>query len=188
MKNDATHQDLLAQLERTLDAYGADSARWPEGRKTGLAPLIAASPDAQAMVREAAALDRLLMRDRAEAENVPSVALMSRILAAARTDDMSQEPRSPAGEVIALPHRAAPAARRAAEKGGFGVADGWKAWPAVGMLAASLLLGVYIGSSGSLNAAVASFTDVASYSVARESTTLRLPGVDTEDSAGDELL
>ena len=55
-----TETDLLGKLERTLDAYGSDQARWPASRRRELAPLVASSPRARELMREAAAFDRLV--------------------------------------------------------------------------------------------------------------------------------
>ncbi len=51
------------KLERFADivgAYGADAARWPEGERLAALALLAHSPQAQAIAREAQSLDGLL--------------------------------------------------------------------------------------------------------------------------------
>ncbi len=50
----------LELLERTLEVFGSDSARWPAGVKTKLTPLLSANADARRKVVEAAALDKVL--------------------------------------------------------------------------------------------------------------------------------
>ncbi|MCB1509474.1 MAG: hypothetical protein KDJ36_01115 [Hyphomicrobiaceae bacterium] len=188
MNNDATHE-LLATLERTLDAYGAEHARWPAERRAALERLLATNADAQAMLREAAALDRVMLRGRDDLASPPSVALMSRILAAAQNEKPSRDTGKKAADVVAMPARPVEAASRPPnQRAGFGRGEGWRAWPAVGMLAASLLLGVYIGGTGGLNSALASFTEVAAQSQPLERSNLRLPGFDSEETTGDELL
>jgi len=67
--------DRLAQL---LDAYGAESARWPEHERAAALQLIAASPEAQAMQRTALELDAALDLD--VLPDVQSSALRARVL------------------------------------------------------------------------------------------------------------
>lgn len=50
----------LELLDRTLDVFGADTARWPVGVKAKLTPLINSSADARSRIAEAAALDSVL--------------------------------------------------------------------------------------------------------------------------------
>lgn len=50
----------LELLDRTLEVFGADSARWPVGVKTKLTPLINGNADARRKIAEAAALDKVL--------------------------------------------------------------------------------------------------------------------------------
>lgn len=70
----------LARLRQILDAYGADSRRWPESERAAALTLIADSPEAGASRAQAAALDALLDGSAAPA---PSPELMAEILAAA---------------------------------------------------------------------------------------------------------
>ncbi|MBR2536209.1 MAG: hypothetical protein IKE66_09085 [Hyphomicrobium sp.] len=50
----------LDLLDRTLEAFGADTARWPAGVKAKLMGLIASNADARSKIAEAAALDKVL--------------------------------------------------------------------------------------------------------------------------------
>lgn len=50
----------LDKLEAALDAYGADRTRWPAPLRLALSGLIAGSSEAQRMLRDAEAFDRLL--------------------------------------------------------------------------------------------------------------------------------
>jgi hypothetical protein len=52
----------LEQFEIELGRHGGDLAHWPGERRVAAAALIAASPQAAALQREALALDRLLLR------------------------------------------------------------------------------------------------------------------------------
>jgi hypothetical protein len=50
----------LDKLEATLDTYGADRTRWPAPLRLALSSLVAGNVDAQKMLRDAEAFDRLL--------------------------------------------------------------------------------------------------------------------------------
>ncbi len=50
----------LDKLEAILDTYGADRTRWPAPMRLALSSLIAGNPDAQKMLKDAEAFDRLL--------------------------------------------------------------------------------------------------------------------------------
>lgn len=70
----------LDKLEAALDAYGADRTRWPAPLRLALSSLIASNPDAQKMLKDAEAFDRLLdMAPRYDASRL--VALSDRIAA-----------------------------------------------------------------------------------------------------------
>lgn len=191
MNSDARNR-LLQTLEVTLDAYGADRARWPEDRQRELAGLIVADPRAREMLRETVAFDRLLDQTSDAARDEVPLALMSRIMSAAQAEGGAAPDAggTEAGSnVIPLPTRGA--------KDAFGgpvtveAARGllaWREWSAAGMLAASLLLGVYIGGSGLLNTAVDGLTNVAGMSSSYEATSALLPGLDTDDATTEDLL
>ena len=50
----------LDRLERLLEAYGANPARWPPAERTPALELLEATPELQGLRRQAAALDALL--------------------------------------------------------------------------------------------------------------------------------
>ncbi|WP_045836063.1 hypothetical protein [Hyphomicrobium sp. 99] len=50
----------LDKLEAALDAYGADRTRWPAPLRLALSGLLATSSEAQSMLKDAEAFDRLL--------------------------------------------------------------------------------------------------------------------------------
>lgn len=56
--NELTEQ----RVQELIDAWGADSARWPEQEREAALCLVASSPHLQARLDEAAALDRMLGR------------------------------------------------------------------------------------------------------------------------------
>ncbi len=72
--------DDLGRFRELLDAYGADSARWPEHARTWAEPLAASDGAARDLQHQAAKLDALL--DELPAPN-PAPELMADILAAA---------------------------------------------------------------------------------------------------------
>lgn len=144
--NDTTKKGVML-LEDVLDTYGSDRTRWPAQVRLELSQLLSGSPEARACLREAETFDRLLDL----APVVPAAkldALSERILAqAARTPRMAASRNSPAQ----------PRAPR------------WR-YHAGGMaaLAASLMIGVFVGQSQTMApaldqlAAVAGFEDVTS--------------------------
>jgi hypothetical protein len=126
----------LDALEQVRDRYGADRTRWPAPVRRDFASLLATSPEAQARLSEAAALDRLL--DLAPQPTFDARPLADRIMAA-----VEQE----------RPAVAPPRARVAWASGAGRAASG--SWPAAALLAASLVLGTVFGVSGRLDQAVA---------------------------------
>jgi hypothetical protein len=139
----------LAEFERLLDIYGAYRSRWPADARAAAAHLAARDAEACRLLAEAEALDRVL-----QSAPVPTLAveaaLAERIVAAAQ--------RSP--RIVKLP-AAAPAAdapvQTAARPGDAAGRDRRfrggrvRLWSrqagAVGLLAASLAIGVVIGHS-----------------------------------------
>ena len=72
----------LDRLEAALDTYGADRSRWPAPLRLALSGLIASNSEAQKLLKDAEALDRLL--DRAPRYEMARLdKLRDRILAAA---------------------------------------------------------------------------------------------------------
>lgn len=128
----------LADFERLLDIYGGDRTRWPADGRAAAAQLVSRDAKARRILAEAEALDRVLER-----APLPSLAveagLAERIVAAAQ--------RSPrivrsAGEMAAAPSTTG-AATRAQEPARRGRRD----LRAAALLAASLLVGIFIGAS-----------------------------------------
>ena len=129
----------LDRLDDLLSAYGADETRWPAEKRQAARELIASSADARRLLDETRALDMLL--NQAPVEE-PSAELMERLMAA--------RPR----ELVEVPPRRASGG---AGKGGWirGVAAalwpyGSSAFPA-GALAASLVLGIALGTTTSIS-------------------------------------
>jgi hypothetical protein len=139
----------LAEFARLLDVYGADRTRWPAETRASAAHLAARDVEACTLLAEAEALDRVL-----QSAPVPALALEAalaeRIVAAAQ--------RSP--RMVKLPDSAPAAAGAPGRSAAMvpAVAVGKRrpaAWPrllsrqagAVGLLVASLVVGVLIGHS-----------------------------------------
>jgi hypothetical protein len=158
MTNDnKTESSELEALERLLASHGADRTRWPAPARLRFAPLLAARGDARRLVAEAAALDRLL--DLAPAPATNRGALADRIVAAASADAGQRQ-------VIRLPERGrlgslfGSAAARAGAFGGASLRSGLRSGPWAGgaLLAASLVLGAFMGTSGAIDSAIRPLT------------------------------
>jgi hypothetical protein len=129
----------LDALEQVLERFGSDRTRWPAPVRRNFAGLLATSAEAKARLREAEALDRLL--DLAPEPGIDTRALADRIMAAAAAE---------------TPAAAPPRARVAWAVFGGGAARTARAeWPAAAMLAASLVLGMFVGLNGTFDTAVA---------------------------------
>lgn len=151
----------LEHLEWTLARFGADLERWPDEDRRALEPLIRSSSDASRMVEEARALDRLV--DMAPS-GVEGRDLVGRIVETARTDRDHLD-----AQVIHLPPRR--------NSGRPQWQKDWT-WPSAALLAASLLLGLYIGATGLVDPAHTNGFDVAS---AEDSIASALPGFSFEE-------
>lgn len=127
----------LDKLEAALDAYGADRTRWPAPLRLALSGLLAGNSEAQRMLRDAEAFDRLL--DQAPQYDQSRLdGLSQRIMATAE-----RQPRVAAsGPGIAAP-AAGPATAPVWQRRHHGFA--------ATALAASLVLGVFAGQFNILN-------------------------------------
>jgi hypothetical protein len=140
----------LPEFERLLEIYGSDRTRWPVEARASAGQLTARDPAACRLLLEAEALDRML--ERAPLPSLASeAALAERIVAAAQ-----RSPRMvPTGETAASPQgegmRAA--SQRAGTSSVVRLADRRPrlsrspAGRAAGLLAACLMLGVFLGAS-----------------------------------------
>ena len=152
-KMDKRAEDREA-LERLLDIYGADRTRWPARERLRFAGVVSEDKLAARMLAEADALDQLLEQaPRASSADVD--ALKERIMAAA------------------LRAQRAAACRRCFGQAGFGQGRPPRRptgpfnprftrsqWPAAGMLAASLVLGVMLGWTGTLDTTMQEMAEV----------------------------
>jgi hypothetical protein len=134
-------------LVRRLEISGADRTRWPAQERLRFAPLIAHDEVARQLVAEAAALDLVL--DQAPVlERARHAPLIDRIVAAAEAEGMKVAsnvvPFGGAGRKSQPGADKAPLVRRGT-------------WQAAALLAASLVVGVFAGSSGMIGSAVSPF-------------------------------
>ena len=128
------HPATTADLQATLEAYGADRARWPTADADRFALLISEDKGAQSMLAEAQALDRLL--DAAPTVSIARErALAARIVATVRAGEATSRAKE---NVVAF----VPAKQRSVS------ATAVLLRPAAALLAASLVLGIVVGSSG----------------------------------------
>lgn len=135
------------RLQQTVDAYGGDPARWPRAARDAAPALLDRGPEARRVLAEARALDRLLDLAPAGApeDSIAHRLLIDRIVATSATDQPDKPVSSP------VVGRVAPA-RLAARAGMPGFAGRYaasgRAWQAAALLAASLLIGIYLGQAG----------------------------------------
>lgn len=174
---DRRAEDRVA-LARLLEIHGADRTRWPARERLRFAGIISDDKGAARLVAEAEALDLLLDR-------VPRVseakidALKERIVAAALRSER--------------PKLAAVAGGRAApSKAWLGQLrrPSWKSrseWPAAAVLAASLVVGVALGSAGTFDTTMQRMASVAGLSTAGDGTNLAL-GEELLGSSDEDML
>ena len=139
-----------------LEIHGGDLERWPGELQPAARALVAREPTSALHLAQAQAFDRVL--DLAPRALPPSPALLERIAAAARQDGarrrLTDRPAVVisigAGEVVTLPRR--PGSRSPGLAPGSR-AGGWnpqlrQVAGAGGLMAASLLVGLWLGASG----------------------------------------
>lgn len=130
----------LAAFEALLEIHGARAERWPDSARERFEPLIARNARARELLAEARALERLL--DRASLPDAQRTQdLADRIIAAAAAEGAAQRP---AANVVDFPaHRRTRAAPAQTVR-----------WKVASALAASLLVGIYLGASPPVTSAV----------------------------------
>ena len=175
-------------LVRLLEIYGADRTRWPARERLRFAGFISEDDDARRAMVEAAALERLL--DLApKASSTREQALKERIVAAALR---SAEPRlavvTRGSDGAAWRPRAASAARAAwARLPSLAGAPASSGWAAAELLAASLFVGVLLGSAGTFDTTVQQVAEATGYAVSADSSQLAL-GEEMVAAADEDLL
>jgi hypothetical protein len=147
----------LADFERLLEVYGGDRTRWPAEERAAAAQLAARDEKARRVLAEAEALDRVLER-----APLPSLAveaaLAERIVAAAQRSPRIVKAATRQPSVVSLPEsREVPVPR----------AESWKLRLLRGdvraayALAASLVVGIFIGVSNLPQNVVPALADLA---------------------------
>lgn len=163
-----TSEKRLAELtafENVLDTFGGNPARWPAERRERLMSLAAADADAARLLREAKALDAVLTKaagppvgdTRALADRIAAAVANTAPGQATRTERGTDQspgqnhgsPENPSGVVIAWPRtgESSRAAEQAAVLTGSmprreRVSGGWRT---AALLAASLVVGLFVG-------------------------------------------
>lgn len=145
MTNANSNTMTIAEFERFLEVYGGDRTRWPAEHRAGAGQLVVRDATARRLLNEAVALDRLLERaplptldaEAALADRIVAAAQRSPRMVARTAGDSSRRAAAETGNVVRLPSRR-PQRR-------------WQVGPgiggAAGVLAASLVLGIFIGLS-----------------------------------------
>jgi len=183
MRTHDRRSEEIGALERLLEVYGADRTRWPPRERLRFASLLANEPEAQRHVAEAAALDRLL--DLAPtASTARERAVSERIMGAAQTQQHAPHRGSEAAPAISNIVKLPAWARRWQIAGAFSLDE----LPAVGLLAASLVLGVMLGSAGTLDTTMQDVAEVAGLSSNVTGDSQFTLGEDTVAWVGEELL
>ena len=184
-KMDKRAEDREA-LERLLDIYGADRTRWPARERLRFAGVVSEDKLAARMLAEADALDQLLEQaPRASSADVD--ALKERIMAAALRAQAPQLAVVASGKPGSA--KAVPLAGRRAP---FNPRFTRSQWPAAGMLAASLVLGVMLGWTGTLDTTMQEMAEAAGLNattsnVNTDSSQLAL-GEDVDGQSDEDLL
>jgi hypothetical protein len=147
----------LADFERLLDVYGGDRTRWPAEARAAAAQLVARDAKARRTLAEAESLDRILERAPLPSRAVEA-ALAERIVAAAQRSPRIVKIASGKSPVVSRPEgRALPPQRSASWK--FGLLRGEVR--AATLLAASLMVGIFIGISNVPQSVVPALADLA---------------------------
>lgn len=168
----------LEAFARHLEGYGGREERWPEAARRRFGPLLGADEEARRLLAEARALDRLL--DQASVP-VPErvIALVDRIAAAAAALPRDEMRPSVACIVDLAEVRAARGPGRPLLR-----APGVRVAAA---LAASLLIGLYLGTSPTVISAVDAAAGVVGLAEQGDSADLAMFD-DGADSGGEDLL
>ena len=147
----ATDREALARL---LEIHGADRTRWPARARLRFAGVISEDKTAATLLAEAEALDRLLdQAPRASAAGIEP--LKERIVAAAlRAHEPHLAVIAGGKKVAVLPQ---------ARLGRRSLAARFVEWPAAAVLAASLVLGVMLGTTGTFETTMQEVAQVAGF-------------------------
>lgn len=167
MTDKTNRDDLMQRLTDVIDAYGGDRNRWPEADQRRLEVLLSGDDQARKIIEDGAALDRLLTS--AEAVETQrsdrSAALADRIMA--NIEDAAgagqESAARPSATIISLPNRRA-SEPVTVERPVLTPS----AWLPVAALAASLMVGIFVGAGGYLESTASSLTELAGLSTSSE--------------------
>ena len=178
-KMDRQAEDREA-LERLLDIYGADRTRWPARERLRFASVISEDEAAARLLTQADALDRLL--DQAPRTSEADIdALKERIMAAAlRAGPVKL---AVVGAEKPLSGRSWPAHLRRPAFAAKAVE-----WSATAVLAASLVLGVALGSAGTFDSTMQKVAEVTGFSNAAPDTSQLALGEEIDGQSDEDLL
>jgi hypothetical protein len=156
----AKDRHALASL---LEVYGADRTRWPARERLRFASFICEDEAARRLVAEAGALDSLLDRaSRASEER--EHALKERIVAAALRSGERQLAVVGRGSVA----RVAAGIPNWVRHPSFTKVTSRSEWPAAAVLAASLVVGVLLGSAGTFDTTVQEMAEATGFATTSE--------------------
>lgn len=176
-------RDDMDALDELLAAYGADRTRWPAPERLRFAPLLSSSAEARRRLSEAEALDRLL--DMAPEPRTDRSALADRIVLAAVGEAKGRQ-------VIQLPSRRGagsvfgPAVARAKAFGASAVRSGQ--WAGGALLAASLVLGAFMGTTGAVDSALRPLTVASADETEADTDSNQIAGLETGSLFEEDLL
>jgi len=136
---DMADKTMLERLGTVVDAYGADQSRWPAAERVVLEPFIKATPEARRMLAEAGALDRVLAEGCGTAPTEQVDRVRARLLAQIDAEGATMAPGEAAVASTVVPFQR-PAASRSPQPARS------RHWREVALLAAALLLGVFVGT------------------------------------------
>lgn len=173
----------LPEFERLLEIYGSDRTRWPLEARTSAGQLTARDPAACRLLLEAEALDRILER-----APLPSLAneaaLAERIIAAAqrsprmvRTEGVASAARDGALTATTVGATVRSVVRLADRRRWL---NGSPAGRAAGLLAACLMLGIFLGASAVPQPVIPALEEFTGISIGNSNSTQALDPFDED--------
>lgn len=181
------NREELAELGRLVEAWGGDEARWPSKARDRMHAIVAGWPDNRVIVTgilaEAVALDKVLDRAPVPAQSTLP-ALADRVFAAAMAGAAAAARDAPpvgqtGSNVYALKMAVSPG--RPLQRNSLTRQSGWQA---AGLMAASLLAGVYLGGSVNINPMLQELSEVLGLAIDLETASA---GIQDETSDEDTL-
>lgn len=148
MTNQSRRKMILAEFEHLLEVHGADRTRWPLASRAEATAILKSDASARRMLAEAVALEAVLAVPQAT-DAAAIAALADRIVAATR--------RSP--RLVARTDNPRPARTTGVGRVFHGLEK--DVWRAGALLAASMLIGIFVGQSQLGAGAVPALVDLA---------------------------